>query len=160
MPVLDRALRPRRHSMSATRVQSMTRRRLSAAVTGPLMAALLAAAMTVSGCTTHIGDSVPAAIGGLPEHTPARPTTQSEFPAIGDQPQARSEVLLNEAERKKLKDDLNASRDRAAKLAPKLEPPANEQPAKKKVATPAASKKKSEPTSTGSVSAAGATPNP
>jgi hypothetical protein len=129
-------------------------------MTGPLRAVLLAAAMAVSGCATHIADSVPAAIGGLPEHTPARPATKVEFPAFGDQPEPRTELLLNEAERKKLKDDLNATRDHAAKLAPKPESAANAQPAKKKAAAPAASKKKSEPPTTGSVSAAGATPNP
>jgi hypothetical protein len=157
--------------MSARRVQSivqsMTRRRLSAGVTGPLMATLatlLAAATAVSGCTTHIADSVPAAIGGLPESVPPRPATAPEFPAVGDRPAARADALLSEDERKKLKDDLTASRNHAAKLAPKSEPAANEKPAKKKLAAPASakdsSKKKSEPATTGSVSAAGATPNP
>src|SRR5215467_1402942 len=102
--------------MSATRVQSMTRRRLSAAVTGPLMAALLAAAMAVSGCTTHIADSVPVAVGGLPEHTPPRPATQAEFPAVHERPEPRAEGLLSEDERKKLKDELTATRDRATNL--------------------------------------------
>ena len=71
-----------------------------------------------------------------------------------DRPAPRADGLLSEAERKKLKDDLNTSRDRAARLG---QP--SEQPAKKKVAEPAA-KKKSEPAATGSVSAAGAVPNP
>ena len=155
--------------MSARRVQSivqsMTRRLLSAGVTGPLLATLLAAAIAVSGCTTHIADSVPAVVGGLPEHTPPRPATTPEFPAVGDRPEARADApLLNEAERKKLKDDLTASRDQAAKLAPKSETAANQQPAKKKVAAPASaknlSKKKSEPATTGSVSAAGTAPSP
>ena len=80
-----------------------------------------------------------------------------------DRPPARADGLLNEAERKKLKDDLTASRERATRLglAPeelgkkKVAEPA----AKKKVAEPA-KKKQSEPAATGSVSAAGAAPNP
>jgi hypothetical protein len=124
------------------------------------LAVVLAAATGVSGCTTHIADSLPTAVGGLPEHTPPRPSTQAEFPAVHDRPQARTEGLLSEDERKKLKDELTASRDRTTKLAPKSEPPANEQLAKKKLASPAASKKKAEPAATGSVSTAGATPNP
>ena len=124
------------------------------------LAVVLAAATVVSGCTTHIADSLPTAVGGLPEHTPARPATQAEFPAVHDRPEPRTEGLLSEDERKKLKDELTASRDRTTKLAPKSEPPAKEQLAKKKPAALAASKKKTEPAATGSVSAAGAAPNP
>ena len=138
----------------------MVRLKVSAGLSGLLTAAVLAAAMAMSGCTTHIADSVPPVVGGLPEHTPARSATPAEFPAVGDRPQARTEGLLSEDERKKLKDDLAASRDRATKLAPKSESAANEQPAKKTLAAPAASKKKSEPATTGTVSAAGAAPNP
>jgi hypothetical protein len=117
--------------------------------------ALLAAALALSGCASHLADSVPAIVGGLPEKVPARSETPSEFPAVHDRPAARAEGLLNEADRKKLKDDLAASRERATRLG--LAP---EEPAKKKVAEPAAKKKKSEPTATGSVPAAGAAPNP
>jgi hypothetical protein len=143
----------------------MARHRVSTDLSGLSMAAALAVVLAavlaaVSGCTTHIADSLPTAVGGLPEHTPARPTTQAEFPAVHDRPEARTEGLLSEDERKKLKDELSASRDRTTKLAPKSEPPAKEQLAKKKLAAPAASKKKTEPAATGSVSAAGATPNP
>jgi hypothetical protein len=136
----------------------MARPKVSTGLSGLLMAAVFAAATAISGCTTHIADSVPASVGGLPEHTPARAATPAEFPAVGDRPQPRAEGLLDEAGRKKLRDDLNASRDHATKL--KSEPPANEQPAKKKLAGPAASKKKSESATTGTVSAAGAAPNP
>ena len=111
--------------------------------------------MALSGCASHLADSVPAVVGGLPEKIPPRSETAGEFPAVHDRPAAREEGLLNEAERKKLKDDLTASRDRATRLGQ-----SSEQPAKKKVAEPAAKKKKSEPTATGSVSAAGAAPNP
>src|SRR5215831_5402801 len=133
---------------------------LSGLWTAAVLTVVLAAASAISGCTTHIADSVPAVVGGLPEHTPARPATPGEFPAVGDRPQARTEGLLTEDERKKLKDELNASRDRTTRLVPKSEPSTNEKSAKKKLAAPAASKKKSEPAATESVSAAGAAPNP
>jgi hypothetical protein len=123
----------------------------------------LAAAIALSGCAGHLADSVPAIVGGLPERIPPRSETPPEFPAVHDQPAARAEGLLNEAERKKLKDDLAASRDRATRLGLAPEELAKKkvaEPAKKKVADPAAKKKKSEPTATGSVSAAGAAPKP
>jgi len=146
--------------MSAARVQSMARPRLSAGLTAPSRASAavlgaLAVAMVLSGCASHLADSVPAAVGGLPEKIPPRSDTAAEFPAVHDRPAPRAEGLLSEAERKKLKDDLTASRDRTTRLS---QP--SDQPAKKKVAEPAAKKKKAEPTATGSLSAAGAAPNP
>jgi len=120
--------------------------------------------MALSGCAGHLADSVPAAVGGLPEKIPARSETPPEFPAVHDRPTPRADGLLNEAERKKLKDDLAASRDRATRLGLAPEEAAKkkvaEPAAKKKVAEPAAKKKKSEPTATGSVSTAGAAPKP
>jgi hypothetical protein len=109
--------------------------------------------MALSGCASHLADSVPAVVGGLPAKIPPRSETGAEFPAVHDRPAPRAEGLLDEAGRKKLKDDLTASRDRTTRLGQ-----ASEQPAKKKVAEPAAKRKKSEPTA--SVSAAGAAPNP
>jgi hypothetical protein len=91
----------------------------------------------------------------LPEKIPPRSETAAEFPAVHDRPAPRADGLLSEGERKKLKDDLNASRDRAKRLGQ-----TSEELAKKKVAEPAAKKKKAEPTATGSLSAAGAAPNP
>src|SRR5262245_38416976 len=137
----------------------MAQSRVSTGLSRLLTAVVLAVtAGAVCGCTTHIADSVPVVAGGLPEHTPARPATPAEFPSVHDRPEPRTQGLLSEDERKKLKDDLTATRERTSKLAP--EPPANEQTAKKKLAAPAASKKKAEPAATGSVSAAGAAPNP
>ena|SRR5215510_11431570 len=139
----------------------MAQSRVSTGLSRLLTAVVLAVtAGAVCGCTTHIADSVPVVAGGLPEHTPARPATPAEFPSVHDRPELRTQGLLSEDERKKLKDDLTATRERTSKLAPKSEPPANEQTAKKKLAAPAASKKKAEPAATGSVSAAGAAPNP
>ena len=151
----------------------MARPRLSAGLTAPsrafpafgtlLLGTLLAAAMALSGCASHLADSVPAVVGGLPEKIPARSETPPEFPAVHDRPTARADGLLNEAERKKLKDDLTASRERATRLGLAPEELAKkkmaEPVAKKKVAEPA-KKKQSEPTAAGSVSAAGAAPKP
>jgi hypothetical protein len=115
--------------------------------------------MALSGCASHLADSVPAVVGGLPEKIPPRSETPPEFPAVHDRPAPRADGLLNETERKKLKDDLNASRDRTTRLG-QTSAQTSEQPAKKKAAEPAAKKKKSEPAAPGSVSAAGAVPNP
>src|SRR5215470_6348956 len=153
--------------MSAARVQSMARSRFSASLTAPvrtsamLFGALLAAAMALSGCAGHLADSVPAVVGGLPEKIPARSETPPEFPSVHDRPAARAEGLLNEEDRKKLKEDLTASRDRATRLglAPE-EGEAKKKVAAKKVAEPAAKKRQSEPTATGSTPATGAAPNP
>src|SRR5262245_18578043 len=175
MPAL---LGPRRQAcMSAARVQSMAQPRLSGGLTAPLRASatvfctLLASAMALSGCASHLADSVPAVVGGLPEKIPARSETPPEFPAVHDRPAARAEGLLDEAERKKLKDELTASRERATRLGLAPEEPAKKKvadpaakkadpAAKKKVAESAAKKKKSEPAATGSVTNAGAAPNP
>src|SRR5262249_47611021 len=117
-----------------------------------------------SGCASHLADSVPAAVGGLPENIPPRLETPPEFPSVHDRPAARAEGLLNDTERKKLKDDLTASRDHATRLSQTSEQPAKkkvaEPAAKKKVANPVAKKKQSEPAATGSASTDGATPKP
>jgi hypothetical protein len=135
-----------------------------------LFGTLLSTAMALSGCAGHLGDSVPAVVGGLPEHIPPRSETPPEFPSVHDRPAARADGLLNEDERKKLKEDLAASRERATRLglAPEDEqakkkvaaPAAKKNVAEKKVADTAAKKKKSEPAATGSVPATGAAPNP
>ena len=62
-----------------------------------------------------IADHLPNAVGGLPENAPERAAVQPEFPAVHDMPPARNSVILTEAEKKKIKDELNATRDRIAK---------------------------------------------
>jgi len=133
-----------------------------------LTACVLAAAATaLGGCASYIADSVPATIGGLPEGVPARPATQAEFPAVHDRPPARADAPLSEAERKKLKEDLIATRERAAGQAPKTataEKTKSTKTAKSaqstKSANTANSAKKSEPAVTGSTSTAGGAVNP
>jgi hypothetical protein len=79
-----------------------------------LAAALcVCAAAILAGCSTGtMGDSMPTAVGGLPENTPQRPATPAAYPAVHDMPPPRSHMLTDE-EQKKLEDDLVAARNRA-----------------------------------------------
>lgn len=88
---------------------------------------LLAGATTLAGCSSYmLVDNLPAAAGGLPENAPARPATPPPFPAVHDRPPARAVAPLNEAERKRLKEDLATMRDRAARRATSTEPAATD----------------------------------
>lgn len=73
---------------------------------------LLAGVAILSGCSSVI-DSIPTAAGGLPEGAPARPAEPPPYPAVHDMPAARAVSSLSEAEKKLLKDDLIATRERA-----------------------------------------------
>jgi hypothetical protein len=91
-----------------------------------LVALLLAGAAMVSGCSSYaLIDAMPTAVGGLPEGTPERPATPQQYPAVHDMPPPRNDIPLNEAEKKKLKDDLTASRERAARQAAGAAEPAS-----------------------------------
>jgi len=88
------------------------------------MARVLAAALAVAasaglaGCSSSLFvDHIPTAVGGLPETAPERPATPVAYPAVHDMPASRGPTVLSDAERRKLRDDLNASRDRAARDA-------------------------------------------
>jgi hypothetical protein len=75
---------------------------------------LLAAAIALVGCASTIGDSMPAAIGGLPENAPQRPATPPAYPSVHDnKPRDRSNAVLSGAEQKKLEDELAAARAKA-----------------------------------------------
>jgi hypothetical protein len=83
---------------------------------GRILAAalLMAGAVILAGCTVgSLGDNLPAAAGGLPENTPARPATPAAYPAVHDAPPPRADMLTDE-EQKKLEADLVAARNRAA----------------------------------------------
>src|SRR5215218_4428719 len=77
-------------------------------------AALFTSAVMLGGCSSTI-DHIPTAIGGLPEGVPARPAEPPPYPAVHDMPAPRGSTPLNDAEKKLLKDDLAATRDRAIK---------------------------------------------
>jgi hypothetical protein len=86
--------------------------RLRRMVRGFAAAALLSGAAMLAGCSSAI-DHIPTAIGGLPEGIPARPAEPPPYPAVHDMPPPRGSTPLNEAEKKQLKDDLIATRNRA-----------------------------------------------
>jgi hypothetical protein len=68
----------------------------------------------LAGCSSVI-DQIPTAAGGLPEGVPQRPADPAAYPAVHDMPPQRGTTPLSEAEKKLLKDDLLATRDRTIK---------------------------------------------
>jgi hypothetical protein len=102
-----------------------------------LAAALVACATALlSGCSALIGDHLPAAVGGLPEDAPARPTSDTPYPAVHSMPPARSTAPLSYDQQKQLEDDLVAARNRyganpdePAATTPAATPPATTPPA-------------------------------
>ena len=106
---------------------------------------VVCAAALVAGCSgSLIADHLPAAVGGLPEDTPARPAPDTPYPAVHSMPPARSTTPLSYDQQKQLQDDLVAARDRyganpddpAAAATPAAAAPAATAPA---ATTPAAS---------------------
>jgi hypothetical protein len=81
---------------------------------GQVAAALVLAAM-LAGCSSVV-DTIPTTLGGLPDGTPARPTTETAYPSVHDMPPPRQERALNEADTKRLREELKQTR---ARLAPK-----------------------------------------
>ena len=79
---------------------------------GSLAAALLLAA-TLAGCSSVV-DTIPSSVGGLPEGVPARPVAAPAYPAVHDLPAARRDGALNEAESKRLREELKNTRARVA----------------------------------------------
>jgi hypothetical protein len=76
--------------------------------------AAFAAALALSGCSSVV-DSVPTALGGLPEGVPQRPAGDAAYPAVHDMPPARQDGALSEAERNRLRDELKDTRDRVTR---------------------------------------------
>jgi hypothetical protein len=81
------------------------------------LALTVAAATTLAGCSTSymVIDAMPAAVGGLPEKVPERPETPPAYPAVHDMPTTRVDTPLSEAERKRLREELAATREKNAK---------------------------------------------
>ncbi len=76
-------------------------------------ALLIGAAATLSGCSSApFVDHIPTVAGGLPDGVPERQAEQQAFPAVHDMPAPRNDVVLTDAEKKKLKDELIATRER------------------------------------------------
>ncbi len=72
----------------------------------------LAAAVVLSGCSSVV-DHIPSSLGGLPAGVPPRPDTPAPFPAVHDMPPNRSDVALSDEEKKRLREDLVHTRERA-----------------------------------------------
>lgn len=62
-------------------------------------------------CSTAQVDSIPHAVGGLPEGAPARLAQPPAYPAVHDMPPDRG-TLLDAEQQKRLHDDLIATRNR------------------------------------------------
>jgi hypothetical protein len=88
------------------------------------LAAVVAVAggLALASCTSMV-DQIPPALGGLPEGAPERPAGPAVYPAVHDLPPRRAEVPLTEEEKKRLREELASSRDRA-KGGPPPEPKA------------------------------------
>jgi len=77
------------------------------------LALVAAGAASLTACSSSVVvDHIPTAIGGLPEGAPERPATPAAYPAVHDIPANRGPTVLSEAEKKRLRDELAASRDR------------------------------------------------
>ena len=101
----------------------------------------------LSACSSsRIGDSLPPSLSGLPAGMPDRPAVQPDYPAVHDLPPPRADTTLSDAEKKSLKDELIASRERAALRA-----------GVKKADKPAAAKKP-DSSDSGNTQSAGAAP--
>ena len=79
---------------------------------GQVAAALLLAA-TLCGCSSVV-DSIPTSLGGLPEGVPQRPAIPPAFPSVHEMPPARQDGALNEADSKRLREELKNTRIRVA----------------------------------------------
>jgi hypothetical protein len=78
------------------------------------VAALLASALAVSGCSTSIAD-LPGV--GLPSDAPQRPKEAAGYLPVHDLPPDRDEAAMKPAEQAKLQAELAAARDRQATTA-------------------------------------------
>ena len=78
------------------------------------MGTLLAAALTVAGCSTSVGDLTGL---GTPSDAPARPKEVGAYLPVHDVPPERDEQALKPAEQQRIQAELKAARDRQAAAA-------------------------------------------
>ena len=83
---------------------------------GPVAAAFLLGAM-LAGCSSVV-DTIPHAMGGLPDGVPARPAAPPAYPAVHDMPPSRQDGALSDAESKRLREDLKSVRNRVTAPIP------------------------------------------
>jgi hypothetical protein len=106
-------------------------------------AALLAAGLTLAGCSSAI-DMIPTQVGGLPANAPARPENAPEYPNVYATPAPRETRPLTDDEQKKLEKELTEIRDRQAGTA-KPEEKGKAKPADKGKAKQGQARRPSEP---------------
>jgi hypothetical protein len=79
-------------------------------------AVLLAGAAVLTGCSSSgVIDTIPTAVGGLPDGVPQRPAAPPAYPSVHDMPPPRGQSNLSADEKKKLQDDLTKTRERAVR---------------------------------------------
>lgn len=78
----------------------------------PRLRVLAGVVVLLSGCSTSQIDSIPQAVGGLPEGAPARAAEAPAFPAVHEMPPQRTAAILDAEQQKKLEADLIAIRNR------------------------------------------------
>lgn len=121
-----------------------------------VIAAAMAAAL--AGCSAaQLGDTLPNAMGGLPEGAPARPNTSRQFPAVHDMPAQRPTTPMSAEDQLKLEKDLQAARTKQEAIAAQGDPGA---PAPATAKKPAAVKKQAPATASGDAKTSGAKTNP
>ena len=87
-----------------------------ATVRAAMAVLLVVGTQALTGCASQsIGESLPASLGGLPESVPKRSAEPAAYPAVHDMPPTRAAAPMTEAERKRLREELTAERERAAK---------------------------------------------
>lgn len=74
-------------------------------------AAVALTALFLAGCSS-VPDSIPTALGGLPEGVPPRPQDPGAYPAVHDTPPDRDDAALSQAETKRLREELTQTRTR------------------------------------------------
>ena len=77
----------------------------------PRLWAALAALAVLQACSTAQIDTIPHAVGGLPEGAPQRAAEAPAYPAVHEMPRDRA-TLLDAEQQKRLHDDLITARNR------------------------------------------------
>jgi hypothetical protein len=77
------------------------------------LAAIVLIGLSVGACSSAgpALSSLPKELGGLPENTPARPTTQLAYPAVHDMPPPRAAPVMTPEQVKATEAELTAVRD-------------------------------------------------
>lgn len=119
-------------------------------------------AATLAGCSAgQMGDTLPNAVGGLPEGAPARAVTTGRFPLVHDMPAPRPTTPMSDEDLLKTQKDLEAARTKQEAIAAQPDPGAPvPDPAATPAKKPAVAKKQPPPNGTADAKTSGAKTNP